>query len=364
MFGRLWNFAKRHRKKFIFGAVFAGGTYAAWRILLPKLQERMLQSLLKELTDGGLGAGDDREAPEKRRQRFEHKQQVSDKYARRKLLALRQRQNDEFLDEARSSALQEAKDKATKLEAFKALQVECMAKVVSALYTLHLVLLTCRVGFNIVGREVEAAVAAGGVEEEANGKGGAHAEFLEALEHVCSGGFHGIAQALRAATQRCANSIDLAPQTKVTEELLQKFLTDSCREADAELLTQAKAPATLLPDGLEANASEANRVEVKRLLDEARDYLESPQFLQVFQAAMSGAAGALAKGLAAEVPGDGPWPLAKLFGPMTKLAGILLDPEDEASELSGFGCAQRFAEAPEVVQLCEGLYGLKAVEVA
>lgn len=355
MLGRLWNFAKRHRKKFIFSAIFAGGAYIAWQKFLPTIQERMLQRLLKELADSASSAGK-KEAPvdtaEKRRKRFEHKQEISDAHALKKLPALRQRQNTSFLDEACSAALKDAKDKGAKLEAFKALQVECLAKVASALYSLHLVLLTHRVGFNIVGREVEA-----GSGEDAEG---AHVEFLAALEHPTSAGFDSVAQALRAATLKCGASRQppLAPQTKMTAETLQEFLSEVCREADEALLT--KAVAVMLPEGLEANASEATRKEVKRLLDEARDYLESPQFRQVFQAAVADALGPLAKGIVAELSGEGPWSLAVLFGHMTKNAGVLMDATDEASDLSAFQCARRFAEKPEVVQLSEGLYGWQA----
>merc|ERR1719221_338864 len=135
---------------------------------------------------------------------------------------------------------------------------------------------------------------------------------------MSSGGFDGIARAVRTAALKCATSMGLEPRTKATAELLQKLVVDACREVDAELLGPSKAPTTLLPDDLDAKVSEANRAEVKRLLDEARDYLESPQFLQVFQGATSKAAEVLAKGLVAEASGEGPWPLAKLHGTMIK----------------------------------------------
>lgn len=367
----MWNFAKRHKKKLIFSAVVAGGAYAVWRSLQPKLEElQELQKLLSKLAEassaggaeGADGANSAEEKERKQRQRFENKQQTSDVHARKYLPVLEQRQNETFLVEACSAALREAQDREAKLEAFKALQGECLAKVASALYTVHLALLMHRVGFNIVGREVQVAVDKG--EEQPDEAGSAYVEFLTALEHFSAAGFAGIAQALRAATLKVVASMEFTPRTQVTAELLQTFFSDVCREADTAILAQAKAPAMLLPDGLEANVSEANRQEVKRLLDEARDYLESPQFLQVFQTRTADATGVLVKGLVADAAGEGPWPLGKFFGSITKSAGLVVAAEDETSDLSGASCVRRFAEAPEVLQLCEGLYGLHAVEVA
>merc|ERR1712238_180118 len=61
---------------------------------------------------------------------------------------------------------------------------------------------------------------------------------------------------------------------------------------------------------------------------------------------------------------EGPWPVAKLFGSLTKLSGVMLDAEDETADLSGYSCAKRFAEEPCVVQLCEGVFGLREEEKA
>lgn len=353
--GRAWNFVKRHKGKFILGAVVAGGSYAAWKALSRKLEDQLLKVLMKELTD--IQPGDD---AEKRRERFLKKQEIADVHARKKLPALRDRQSERFRDAALSAALREAKDRAAKLEAFTALQAECFAKALAALYTLHALLLLNRVGFNIAAREVE-AVGPDNVNSEV------HEEFLSALSHLEGDGAQQIAETLRKVARTCAERLSIAPQTKVTKEEVEKLLKEACREADAELLTGPKGAALLLPDGLEAKVPTASREAVKRLLDEARDYVESPQFLQVFRSSTEMACAALATNVCEEATtasGEGPWPVAKLFGTLTKLSSVMLDADDETADLSGISCLKRFAEEQCVVQLCEGVFGLREEEKA
>ena len=63
MLQRIWNIAKRHRKKLVFSAVLAGGTYYVWKIWLLKFQQLLIQNFLKEGrlargVSGGAGRGD------------------------------------------------------------------------------------------------------------------------------------------------------------------------------------------------------------------------------------------------------------------------------------------------------------------
>jgi len=365
MFGRLWNFAKRHKKKFIFSGIFAGGAYVAWRVLLPRLQEHLLQRLLKELAKEASGGGDTEEsAAEKRLARFEHKQKVSDGHARRKLAVLRAKQNSHFNEEACTARVRDAQGREAKLEAFLALQVECVAKAASALYMLHLTLILHRVGFNIVGRELAGGSESGNNDGVASTEGAEadsfHAAFLQCLDHLHEDGAAKIAEAIRKAVSICMDRAKLGPQSKVSREELEKLLIDSCREADSDLLEQSKGAALLLPDGLNDRAPAAQRAEVKRLLDEARDYLDSPQFVQVFQVLSSSGARRLAEVLQEEIAGgagaEGPWAMAKFNGALTKTAGALLDDDEEVGELGGAAFVRRFSEEPKLRELCEGLY--------
>merc|ERR1712232_216034 len=163
---------------------------------------------------------------------------------------------------------------------------------------------------------------------------------------------------MHQAVRTCSDRSGLVPQKKVTAGDLEAFFIDVCREADKELLAEAKCAAVLLPDSDETGVPNAHRDKVKSFLDETRDYLDSPQFLSVFQATTTSAArfltnllgdGAIDPGVA-PLSGGKDVPLAKLFGQLIEFSQPLLS-EDGSSDL-----AAKFAEHPVVVELCHGLY--------
>jgi len=388
MIGRVWGFLKRHKKKFFFGTLAAGGAaYAAWQFLLPRVSNKILQRLLKEIAKESENATNE-DAERRRRERFEHKQQVSDTHARRKLAALRSQQINCFKVEACNAKLKEGRTREEKLEAFTALSVECLAKAASALYMWFLLVLLHRVAFNIVGRELAEGPERAGANGEADGAGeadddGAHAAFLQALDHLQEAGCEQIGEAVRQAVQVCLERAKLAPTVAIDGEGLQKFLADCCREADSGLVGNARAGALLLPDSLDGRAAPEQRGEVKRLLDEARDYLDSPQFVQVFQASTAQGAKLLAEALVLDIAGvaggEGPWPLAKFNPALIKLGGAMLEdapaaeaeaeaeveaPAEGAADAApavpsagiAAALARGFAQEPRVEELCNGLY--------
>eukprot|EP00930_Biecheleria_cincta_P093704 TRINITY_DN8420_c0_g2_i1.p1 TRINITY_DN8420_c0_g2~~TRINITY_DN8420_c0_g2_i1.p1 ORF type:complete len:373 (+),score=74.48 TRINITY_DN8420_c0_g2_i1:52-1170(+) len=363
---RLWNFVKRHKKKFIFSGVAVGGAYIAYRIWLPRLQERLLERLLKELSGSeedlaALTRGDGRKARDKRAH-FQHQQQVSDRYARKGLKDFLVRHLGCFEIEARQAKVSSAKDKEGKLAALCELQTECLSMLVSSFYSLHLLLLFHRVEFNIVGREM---LAADTVKLAAEGQAGvasetmpAHLEeFINSTDYFLEHGPQKVAIAVRRAVEICSNNRSLSPQTKVTSESLTAFVREVCQEADRELLAESKGAVTLLPpEGQPASLGN----EAKNLLDETRDYLESPQLLEVFRNVTSANAGRVAEllvstdAMAASLRDGGCVALARLFGSFVTLSKSMLGqeiPEVGAAE----DCIEQFGENAIVAEFCEGL---------
>mmetsp|Transcript_68961 Transcript_68961/g.121948 ORF Transcript_68961/g.121948 Transcript_68961/m.121948 type:complete len:366 (-) Transcript_68961:16-1113(-) len=358
--GRIWNFANRHRKKLIAGGIVAGGAYYAWKVWLPRVQQRLLENLLKEITnDQDLGGG--KSKAEEAKEKFQHQQRVADDFARKGLPSYLAKHSRCFNLDGCHAKVKEATTKDAKLSALADLQMECLSIVVSALYSLHALLLLQRVQFNIVGREMAAvSVAAEGSDAEApNSEMAAVAtEFIEASDYFLEHGPGLVSSACRKAVQACAAS-SLAPSTAVTSERLATFFKEVLRSVDQELLGESKGSATLLPpekDSSGANAS-AKQQQVKRLLDEARDYAESPQLLEVFRSVTAAAAERVPQFLgSAALQEAGSVPLAKLFGNFISLSKSLLGQEDE-NELSpaealiaDFGCSA------VVNELCEGLF--------
>lgn len=353
VFQRLWSFVQRHRRKLIFGGIaIAGGSYVAYKVLLPKLQDYLLQRLLKSLgkelaagaEDGGLpGAAD-----------FAHRQQVSDSYAKQSLATLRARHNDCFAIEACTEQLKKATTPEEKADCFKLLQVECLAKAASSLYTLHLQLLLRRLQFNALPATVSSSEG-----DESKAPSSAHASFLECGGYFQDRGLDAITDSLRRAAVSCCQRNDLSPRSSVSAESLGRLLVEILREADVEILEAARGAVVLLPDCVGQEVADGDKEEVKRLLDEVRDYLDSPQALEVFKAVTASAAAQVSAQLERE--GDATAPagplsggksvvLAKLFGALIELSNQVLSDEGSAPFV------ERFSAEPVVKSFCEGIY--------
>lgn len=362
----LWNFLKRHKKKFIGTTILVGGGYVAWTALKPRIQDYFLQKLLKQMNQGDLlkdllgELEDPEQAKTKKRAKFEHNQQVSDNHTQKGLEALNERLMGCFAVDGCSQALAKAGTKEEKIRCIEALQVECLARSMSALYSLNLLLLLHRVEFNIVGREMmgaESKTASGGA-DSASTDTDALTAFVVSNSYVQGDGLQRICDAVREAVKARWASDSMQYTTKVSAESLRSLLLDVCRAADAALLEGGKGPTTLLPESLDASASP----KVKQLLDEARDYLESPQFLEVFRTIVGGSLTHFVDSLgvalevtepprAAPLPSGASVPIAKLGGDCVTRSQAML-----ASKADGAGFVRRFAEEPLVKQLCEALY--------
>lgn len=374
------RFFKRHKRKFIFGTTVVGGGYAAWKFIAPRLQDRLIRRLMNELAKGS--DQDAAEAAERRqRQNFEHKQGVSDSHARRKFVTLRAKHNESFQVETRMASLSKV-PKQEKLKAFKAMLIECLAKTVSALYMAHFLLLLHRVGFNVVGREVQQRLDAADKDSQArekvtsgdeqladsDGKSApgvdeaveSHKLFLQLLDHFQDGCMDEISSVVRRIVGNCYDRANFEPNGGVTVDALEKFFTDCCKEVGSDLFGRSRGAALIFPDSLHSNIAAPHRDNVKLLLDEARDHVDSPHFNSVLQTAVEEGAGVVCAELgeqatASGAGAEGLLPLAKYSGLLTKLAGAMWE-DDGAGEGLGASLVQKFSQHPRVEELCRGLF--------
>lgn len=352
MIRRLWNFVNRHRKKLIFSTLFVvGGVYVSRQVLLPRLQQYLIQRLLQ---DELMGGDKSRNSEATKKAQFERRQQVADQWAHKKLIELKDGHNANFSIVECKDNITQAKDASEKARQLKLLQVECLARTISAIYVLHLTLLLDRVGFNIISREIRAAQRSTGDgdddhnSEEDDAAHAAHTAFLEVAEHLQKEGLGRIATGVRKAVNACVDAEGLAPQTKVTRVSFEKFFLEVCAKVDIELLGENKSVETLLPETLDAKVQQAGHPkQVKILLDEARDWVESPQFLNVFKQTITDAVSHTVADAQPLVDG-GSCPLAKLFGQLMLI-----------SIFGSEGCnafVSRFASNAVVSEFCEAIY--------
>jgi len=383
VFRRLWNFAQRHRRKILVSSVVttgvvAGAAYWAWKVWLPRMQERMANQFIEAMAAEGKRG--------KRKSKFVHKQEVSDRIARSRLAvpdsdgrpALLMRHHGMFPIDDLQVKIREASakgDKQAGLDMFMQMQVECFARLVSATYFLHLLMVLYRIEFTIVGRDQDACSTAQSTSvdrpaAETTAEAGENQEdeldttyesFLKSARHLEERGIEDLASAARKAVASRAEAAGLLPKSPLTASELERFLLDVCGGMDAEFLGAdggAGGVAALLPDSLNDSTSTSANGKVQTLLNEARDVVESPQFREAVRTVVTAATKSLVGTLSADCGDAAGAPLregqsctlAKLFGPLMGLSNSVLSGDKESKFIV------QFAEEPIVSELCEAIY--------
>lgn len=345
---RIWNFISRHRKKFIFTGILAGGAYYFLKVKLPKVQEDFFESLMKELAAGAASSNGQAEE-QQRRASFQKHQEVSDSYARKGLRSFLARHQGCFKIDQCHAKVKAASDSEMKVAAFKELQVECLSLLASAAYSLNVVLMLHRVQFNIAGRE--AAASQSGESAEANGEpSAAMQELISSTDFFLEKGPAMVVDATRKAVQETTS---LQPETAVSTSSLSSFFKEVFQKVEKDIWADSKGSFLLPPDA-------AGLAKAKPFLDEARDYLESPQLLHVFRSVSNVTAERLPQELAktggkASALKEGTVPLATLFGGCITLGKSLFQADPDGTE-SAEASIRAFADQTVVSQFCEALY--------
>lgn len=342
---RIWNFISRHRKKFIFTGLLAGGAYYFIKVKLPKVQQDLIDSFMKELAAGQKSSNGQVEE-QQRRASFQKHQEVSDSYARKGLRSFLTRLQSCFKIDECHAKVKAASDSQTKVAAFKELQVECLSLVASAAYSLNVILMLHRVQFNIAGREATAGQAA-----EANDAPSAMEELIKSTDYFLEKGPGMVVDATRKAVQ---GTTSLQPETPVSTSSLSSFFQEVFQEVEKDIWADSKGSALLPPDSASASA------QAKQFLDEARDYLESPQLLVTFRSLATATADRLPQELAktgGKAAGlkEGQVPLATLFGGCITLGKSIFQADPDGTEPAE-AFIQSFADQPVVNKFCEALY--------
>jgi len=330
----------------------------------------MLNELMKALQESG-SSSDDSKAQQSGRARFQENQLVSDDYARKGLRSYEPKHAGCFKIDKRQQEVKEAKGKDEKIIAFKALQEECLSLLASAVYSIHVNLLLHRIINNIAGREARGRLSQEGAGPTSKANGAMKIgealmqknmkELIDSTEYFLKEGPERMAAAARKAVKAAAEAVPLLPESTVNAESLSAFFVDVFNRMDQDVWENQKGSSLLPP----AQDDE----KVKELLDEARDYLDSPQAAKVFRFAVHAAAYRLPAQLAT-LPGqlgqkavplqvsDGSVNLALLFGPCIHLANALLQDADGngAGETATEATVRSFADHKAISDFCEQIY--------
>mmetsp|Transcript_42263 Transcript_42263/g.95080 ORF Transcript_42263/g.95080 Transcript_42263/m.95080 type:complete len:375 (-) Transcript_42263:23-1147(-) len=353
MWQSIRNFASRHRKKLIFGGLVTGGAVYVWKVLLPRWQDAAVQSLLQSLQElagekeGGdaSGAQDEELETLQKKAKFEHLQQVCDAHSPPRLAALRAQHYAQFAVEECTENIKKAEGRENKMTALRSLQVEVLARETSLLTAMHAVLLLRRIMFNIAGRALAGEDRPSGSTEGGNLEETSLFAFFLDLSiqsteaHSCLVAF---TEAAKKVVESKCDELSLMPTTQVQAEMLTTFFLDVCTEMRNVLLSGSACVDILLPEWLDLQDA-PDPAKVTELLNEAKDYLESPQFTQVQHALVQASVTSLVEALK-DANADIDCPLAKLMGK------LMNSTKDEAAYV------ERLSSEALVQQLCEDIY--------
>lgn len=362
MFESLRNFFSRHRKKLIGSAFLVGGGYFAWRVLVPKILDWYLQRMLKQGGLQDLLASIEQQMPpernveEQKAEAYKCTQEVCSQYSLKDGRAdLDKRLASYFAVDQLTAELSKATSKEEKIKCIEAIQVECLSRSLTALYVLHLFFLLHRIQFNILGREMsferseEITESSGRSDEDL----APPSEFLKCVWNVRHDRLSDISEALRKAVKESWATQGLGVTKKISAEHLKGFCIGACRLADSAVVDCRDGLELLLPKALD-NERDAK---VVKLLDEARDYCESPHFLDVFRSVVDSAVNRTVDSLAqciddetvAPLPHESEVPLMKVGGGMVKRSQAMIAEED------GNGFYRGFSESPLLEKLCKAV---------
>ncbi|CEM40076.1 unnamed protein product [Vitrella brassicaformis CCMP3155] len=357
MLSNAWNWAKKHRRKIIVGAVVVGGAIYIGRKLYRRARaslddllnsDHLKNDLLRQISLG-------RSAEWKMTLHYQRNQKVSDMTVKKNLENLRTKlfelfEINDLTQTLRDNSHQLSPDQ--KSAYFNQIKIQCLSRAVSSLYALHLLLLLHRLEINIIGKQMFGDDRRAGTEQEK-----AHDEnyaFLSSTRYIQEAeGLRVIVKGVTRAVEACAG--ELQPQHELSLEELLTLLKDIASKADVELINDGLAVNTALPDNVqdlcdnERLSPDGCRL-VAQFLSETRDFLESPQFVSVFRLVIDRALKKTVERLSDKFQPGQRFPLARTFGRFCQLS------EEVLSSTFSNAYIEDFANTPAVNELSEMVY--------
>uniref|UniRef100_A0A1A8A243 Peroxisomal biogenesis factor 3 n=1 Tax=Nothobranchius furzeri TaxID=105023 RepID=A0A1A8A243_NOTFU len=346
MFSSVWNFIKRHKKKFIFTGAVVGGVYIFGRYAQKKIRD--IQE--KEATEYIAQA--------RRQFHFESNQRTCNMTVLSMLPPLREAVVAQLNSETLTALLKTKP--ANKLEIWEDLKIISFTRTIVAVYSTCMLVVLLRVQLNIiggylyldnsVGKSITNPLAPADVQQQylssiqhllGDGRGQISSCRLTSDPSVCVGcvtsprvspGLNELITVVKRAVQRSLGSVSLKQSLSLLE--LEQQL--SWIRAEVESDSERPMSRFLLADDENALAEQAcglteNDVMTIRLLNETRDMLDSPDFGTILNICLNRAFSLLLDNLAEffrpppgdSAPNSAPDSLAAVSLPLAKIVPII-----------------------------------------
>lgn len=270
----MWNFVKRHKRKFIATGVVVGGVYFLGKYAQKKLRELQEREATEYI------------AQAKRQFHFESNQRTCNMTVLSMLPPLREAIVTQLNSESLTTLLKTKP--ANKLEIWEDLKIISFTRSIVAVYSTCMLVVLLRIQLNIIGGYLYL--------DNSMGKSGTtplappdvQQQYLSSIQHLLGDGLSELMTVVKKAVQNSLGSMSLKHSLSLLE--LEQQL--SWIRAEVEAGSQHPLSWYMLADDEDALADQArglteNDVVTVRLLNETRDMLESPDFSTVLTACLN-----------------------------------------------------------------------------
>ncbi|XP_017282886.1 peroxisomal biogenesis factor 3 [Kryptolebias marmoratus] len=268
MFSSVWNFIKRHKKKFIFTGAVVGGAYLLGKYAQKKIKEVQEKEATEYI------------AQARRQFHFESNQRTCNMTVLSMLPSLREAVVAQLNSESLTALLKTKP--ANKLEIWEDLKIISFTRTIVAVYSTCMLVVLLRVQLNIIGGYLYLDNSVGKSVMSPLAPPDVQQQYLSSIQHLLGDGLTELITVVKKAVQNSLGGVSLKQSLSLLE--LEQQL--SWIRAEVEADSDRSLSWYLLADDENALADQAcglteNDVMTIRLLNETRDMLDSPDFTTV-----------------------------------------------------------------------------------
>ncbi|KAM5163321.1 peroxisomal biogenesis factor 3 [Mantella aurantiaca] len=292
----VWNFLKRHKRKFLYVGAFAGGVYLLGKYAQKKIREIQEREAAEYI------------AQARRQYHFESNQRTCNMTVLSMLPALKEALMQQLNSESLTSLL---KSRPTnKIEIWEDLKIISFTRSIVAVYSTCMLVVLLRVQLNIIGGYIYLDNSSAG--KPCNGLQASpevQQQYLSSIQHLLGDGMTELITLVKQAVQKVLGSLSLRHSLSLMdlEEHIKEIRrsVEECNETPDSERSQSKSLLCrfMMADEENPLTSQACGLTEKdvttiRLLNETRDMLESQDFSTVLNSCLSRGFGRLLDSIA------------------------------------------------------------------
>ncbi|XP_077145337.1 peroxisomal biogenesis factor 3 [Ranitomeya variabilis] len=292
----VWNFLKRHKRKFIIFGALAGGVYIFGKYAQKKIREIQEREAAEYIVQA------------RRQYHFESNQRTCNMTVLSMLPPLREALMQQLNSESLTSLLKNRPS--NKIEIWEDLKIISFTRSIVAVYSACMLVVLLRIQLNIIGGYIyldNSSAAKNGNALQASPE--VQQQYLSSIQHLLGDGLTELITLVKKAVQKVLGSLSLKQSLSLTEleqhmREIRRLVEDCNKTSDLEesqkksMLCHFMMPDEENPLTYQACGLTEKDVTTIRLLNETRDMLESQDFSTVLNSCLNRGFGRLLDSIA------------------------------------------------------------------